>query len=82
MEKISEIKNQMDYERTRKYHQEGCQKLHEIPGKRSTDKQLYHLEIENIFLKSWLIIIREDEVINHGDEKMVNKLVREMSIVR
>ena len=53
IEKINEIKAQMDYERTRNSHPEGFPKLPEIPGKRYTDKNLYNLEIENIFLKSW-----------------------------
>ena len=74
IEKINEIKAQMDYERTRNSHPEGFPKLPEIPGKRYTDQNLYDLEIENIFLKSWLMIFREDEVINPGDYKMFNKL--------
>ena len=82
IEKINEIKAQMDYERTRNSHPEGFPKLPEIPGKRYTDKNLYNLEIENIFLKSWLMIFREDEVINPGDYKMFNKLGREILIVR
>ena len=82
IEKINEIKAQMDYERTRNSHPEGFPKLPEIPGKRYTDQNLYDLEIENIFLKSWLMIFREDEVINPGDYKMFNKLGREILIVR
>ena len=66
IEKINEIKAQMDYERTRNSHPEGFPKLPEIPGKRYTDKNLYNLEIENIFLKSWLMIFREDEVISEA----------------
>ena len=36
IEKINEIKAQMDYERTRNSHPEGFPKLPEIPGKRYT----------------------------------------------
>ena len=80
--KIQEIKNQMEYERTRNSPPEDFPKLPEIPGKRYTDQNLFDLEMEKIFFKSWLMVFREDEISNPGDYKIWDKLGRDILVVR
>ena len=80
--KIQEIRNQMEYERTRNSPPEDFPKLPEIPGKRYTDQNLFDLEMEKIFLKSWLMVFREDEIPNTGDYKIWDKLGRDILVVR
>ena len=80
--KIQEIKDQMEYERTRNSPPKDFPKLPEIPGKRYTDQNLFDLEMEKIFFKSWLMIFREDEIPNPGDYKVWDKLDRDILIVR
>ena len=80
--KIREIKNQMEYERTRNSPPKDFPKLPEIPGKRYTDQNLFDLEMEKIFLKSWLMVFREDEIPNTGDYKIWDKLGRDILVVR
>ena len=80
--KIQEIWDNIDYERTRNSPPEGFPKLPEIPGKRYTDINLYNLEMEKIFYKSWLMVFREDEIPNPGDYKIWNKLNKDILVVR
>ena len=80
--KIQEIRNQMEYERTRNSPPEDFPKLPEIPGKRYTDQNLFDLEMKKIFLKSWLMVFREDEIPNTGDYKIWDKLGRDILVVR
>ena len=80
--KIQEIKDQMEYERTRNSPPEDFPKLPEIPGKRYTDQNLFDLEMEKIFFKSWLMVFREDEILNPGDYKIWDKLGRDILVVR
>ena len=80
--KIQEIKDQMEYERTRNSPPKDFPKLPEIPGKRYTDQNLFDLEMEKIFFKSWLMVFREDEIPNPGDYKVWDKLDRDILIVR
>ena len=80
--KIQEIWDNIDYERTRNSPPEGFPKLPEIPGKRYTDINLYNLELEKIFYKSWLMVFREDEIPNPGDYKIWNKLNKDILVVR
>ena len=80
--KIQEIWDKIDYERTRNSPPEDFPKLPEIPGKRYTDLNLYNLEMEKIFYKSWLMIFREDEIPNPGDYKIWNKLNKDILVVR
>jgi phenylpropionate dioxygenase-like ring-hydroxylating dioxygenase large terminal subunit len=80
--KIQEIKDQMEYERTRNSPPKDFPKLPEIPGKRYTDQNLFDLEMEKIFFKSWLMVFREDEIPNPGDYKIWDKLGRDILIVR
>ena len=80
--KIQEIKDQMEYERTRNSPPKDFPKLPEIPGKRYTDQNLFDLEMEKIFFKSWLMVFREDEILNPGDYKIWDKLGRDILIVR
>ena len=80
--KIQEIKDQMEYERTRNSPPKDFPKLPEIPGKRYTDQNLFDLEMEKIFFKSWLMVFREDEIPNPGDYKIWDKLGRDILVVR
>ena len=80
--KIQEIWDNIDYERTRNSPPEGFPKLPEIPGKRYTAINLYNLELEKIFYKSWLMVFREDEIPNPGDYKIWNKLNKDILVVR
>ena len=80
--KIQEIRDQMEYERTRNSPPKDFPKLPEIPGKRYTDKNLFDLEMEKIFFKSWLMVFREDEIPNPGDYKIWDKLDRDILVVR
>ena len=80
--KIQEIWDNIDYERTRNSPPEDFPKLPEIPGKRYTDINLYNLEMEKIFYKSWLMVFREDEIPNPGDYKIWNKLNKDILVVR
>jgi nitrite reductase/ring-hydroxylating ferredoxin subunit len=80
--KIQEIKDQMEYERTRNSPPKDFPKLPEIPGKRYTDQNLFDLEIEKIFFKSWLMVFREDEIPEPGDYKIWDKLGRDILVVR
>ena len=80
--KIQEIKDQMEYERTRNSPPKDFPKLPEVPGKRYTDQNLFDLEMEKIFFKSWLMVFREDEIPNPGDYKIWNKLGRDILVVR
>ena len=80
--KIQEIWDKIDYERTRNSPPEDFPKLPEIPGKRYTDLNLYNLEMEKIFYKSWLMVFREDEIPNPGDYKIWNKLNKDILVVR
>ena len=80
--KIQEVRDQMEYERTRNSPPKDFPKLPEIPGKRYTDQNLFDLEMEKIFFKSWLMVFREDEIPNPGDYKIWDKLDRDILIVR
>ncbi|RPF90611.1 MAG: aromatic ring-hydroxylating dioxygenase subunit alpha [Rhizobiales bacterium TMED168] len=80
--KIQEVRDQMEYERTRNSPPKDFPKLPEIPGKRYTDQNLFDLEMEKIFFKSWLMVFREDEIPNPGDYKVWDKLDRDILIVR
>ena len=80
--KIQEIKDQMEYERTRNSPPKDFPKLPEVPGKRYTDQNLFDLEMEKIFFKSWLMVFREDEIPNPGDYKIWDKLGRDILVVR
>ena len=80
--KIQEIRDQMEYERTRNSPPKDFPKLPEIPGKRYTDQNLFDLEMEKIFFKSWLMVFREDEIPNPGDYKIWDKLDRDILVVR
>jgi nitrite reductase/ring-hydroxylating ferredoxin subunit len=82
VKKIQEIKDQMEYERTRNSPPKDFPKLPEIPGKRYTDQNLFDLEMEKIFFKSWLMVFREDEIPNPGDYKIWDKLGRDILLVR
>ena len=82
VKKIQEIKDQMEYERTRNSPPKDFPKLPEIPGKRYTDQNLFDLEMEKIFFKSWLMVFREDEILNPGDYKIWDKLGRDILVVR
>ena len=42
-----------------------------LPGKYYTDPNIFNLEIENIFAKSWLCCGRCDEISNPGQYKLV-----------
>ncbi len=80
--KIQEIWDKIDYERTRNSPPIDFPRLPEIPGKRYTDINLYNLEMEKIFYKSWLMVFREDEIPNPGDYKIWNKLNKDILVVR
>ena len=80
--KIQEVRDQMEYERTRNSPPKDFPKLPEIPGKRYTDQNLFDLEMEKIFFKSWLMVFREDEIPNPGDYKIWDKLDRDILVVR
>ena len=80
--KIQEIWDKIDYERTRNSPPKDFPRLPEIPGKRYTDINLYNLEMEKIFYKSWLMVFREDEIPNPGDYKIWNKLNKDILVVR
>ena len=80
--KVQEIWDKIDYERARNSPPEDFPKLPEIPGKRYTDLNLYNLEMEKIFYKSWLMVFREDEIPNPGDYKIWNKLNKDILVVR
>lgn len=80
--KIQEIRDQMEYERTRNSPPKDFPKLPEISGKRYTDQNLFDLEMEKIFFKSWLMVFREDEIPNPGDYKIWDKLDRDILVVR
>ena len=80
--KIQEIWDKIDYERARNSPPEDFPKLPEILGKRYTDLNLYNLEMEKIFYKSWLMVFREDEIPNPGDYKIWNKLNKDILVVR
>ena len=80
--KIQEIWDKIDYERTRNSPPKDFPRLPEIPGKRYTDLNLYNLEMEKIFYKSWLMVFREDEIPNPGDYKIWNKLNKDILVVR
>ena len=82
VKKIQEIKDQMEYERTRNSPPKDFPKLPEIPGKRYTDQNLFDLEMEKIFFKSWLMVFREDEIPKPGDYKIWDKLGRDILLVR
>ena len=82
VKKIQEIKDQMEYERTRNSPPKDFPKLPEIPGKRYTDQNLFDLEMEKIFFKSWLMVLREDEIPKPGDYKIWDKLGRDILLVR
>ena len=78
--KIQEIWDNIDYERTEIRLLKVFQ-TPEIPGKRYTDINLYNLEMEKIFYKSWLMVFREDEIPNPGDYKIWNKLNKDILVV-
>ena len=82
VKKIQEIRDQMEYERTRNSPPKDFPKLPEIPGKRYTDQNLFDLEMEKIFFKSWLMVFREDEIPNPGDYKIWDKLDRDILVIR
>ena len=46
------------------------------------DKDFFDLEFEKNFLKSWLMVFRENEIPNPGDFKIFDKLQRDILIVR
>ena len=80
--KINEVRKQIEYEYKRNSYPDGFPKIPDISGKRYTDQEFFDLEFENIFLKSWLMIFREDEIPNPGDFKIFDKLQRDILIVR
>ena len=62
--KINEVRKQIEYEYKRNSYPDGFPKIPDISGKRYTDQEFFDLEFKNIFLKSWLMIFREDEIPN------------------
>ena len=80
--KINEVRKQIEYEYKRNSYPDGFPKIPDISGKRYTDQEFFDLEFKNIFLKSWLMIFREDEIPNPGDFKIFDKLQRDILIVR
>ena len=80
--KINEVRKQIEYEYKRNSYPEDFPKITDISGKRYTDQEFFDLEFKNIFLKSWLMVFREDEIPNSGDFKIFDKLQRDILIVR
>ena len=80
--KINEVRKQIEYEYKRNSYPEDFPKIPDISGKRYTDQEFFDLEFKNIFLKSWLMVFREDEIPNSGDFKIFDKLQRDILIVR
>ena len=80
--KINEVRKQIEYEYKRNSYPEDFPKIPDISGKRYTDQEFFDLEFKNIFLKSWLMVFREDEIPNPGDFKIFDKLQRDILIVR
>ena len=80
--KVNEVRKQIEYEYARNAYPDGFPKIPDISGKRYTDKDFFDLEFEKIFLKSWLMVFRENEIPNPGDFKIFDKLQRDILIVR
>lgn len=80
--KVNEVRKQIEYEYARNAYPNGFPKIPDISGKRYTDKDFFDLEFEKIFLKSWLMVFRENEIPNPGDFKIFDKLQRDILIVR
>ncbi|MED5437026.1 MAG: aromatic ring-hydroxylating dioxygenase subunit alpha [Pseudomonadota bacterium] len=81
-DKIKEIRKNIEFEYKRNSYPDGFPQIPDLSGKRYTDEEFFELEFSNIFLKSWLMIFREDEIPNPGDFKIFDKLQRDIVVVR
>ena len=81
-EKVKEIRKNIEFEYKRNSYPEGFPQIPDLSGKRYTDEEFFELEFENIFLKSWILVFRADEIPKAGDFKIFDKLQRDILIVR
>jgi len=76
------IREQLAYEGAREAPPEGFPALPEIPGGRYTDPAFHALELEHVFLKSWLPTVRLEELDRRGSYVVWKKMGRPVLIVR
>ena len=81
-DKIKEIRKNIEFEYKRNSYPDGFPQIPDLSGKRYTDEEFFELEFSNIFLRSWLMIFREDEIPNPGDFRIFDKLQRDIVVVR
>jgi len=79
---IEQIKSQIEYEYARSDYPENFPTLPLIPGERYIDKDFYDLEMQQYWTKSWLCVLREEELPSAGCYKIVDKIDRPVIVVR
>lgn len=72
-ETAAKIKEAVGQELKRESYPEGFPDLPEIPGGRYISDKFYDLEMEHIWRKSWLCVLREEEVAAPGCYKLVKR---------
>ncbi|GGC19858.1 (2Fe-2S)-binding protein [Novosphingobium marinum] len=78
----SALQEQIRYELQRNTHPEGFPTLPEIPGGRYTSDEFYALEMEQLWMRSWLVAGREEEIAKSGQYKLFDRLGKQVIICR
>lgn len=76
------VAEQIQYELNRDFYPEGFPTLPEIPGGRYTSEEFYQLEIEHLWMKSWLVACRAEEVPQRGSYRLFERLGKSVIISR
>ena len=78
----AEIGKQIDYERQRDFYPADFPTLPRIPGGRYTSEAFYQLESEHLWMRSWLVAGREEEIPERGHYKVFERLGKSVILTR
>ena len=80
--RVAEIRRRMAYETARAEPPDGFPKLPDLPLGRYTDTDLYALEIERVFKRSWLFALHDTELPEVGSYRLLNIPLAPVLVVR
>jgi len=80
--RVAEIRRRMAYETARTEPPEGFPKLPDLPLGRYTDPDLYALEIERVFKRSWLFALHETDLPEVGSYRLLDIPLAPVLVVR
>ena len=80
--RVAEIHRRMAYERARTEPPEGFPKLPDLPLGRYTNNDMYALEIQRVFKRSWLYALHETELPVEGSYRLLDIPLAPVLVVR